>query len=103
MSRTSHRASRDNHAHHAQHEGDNGLWSCGSRQGRRREECPIPRELGRAAPVGEEPEVADPDEARGEDVQEEPAEPAQGSAMSVASSASQPLSHEIFLFGAWRG
>jgi len=42
---------------------------CGGRLRRHRgEEGPAARELGRMAPVGEEPEVADPDEAAREDL-----------------------------------
>ncbi len=40
----------------------------------RGEERPTPGQLRRAAPVGEEPEVADPDEAVGEDLEEKPLE-----------------------------
>jgi hypothetical protein len=69
--RVAHRALADVHAREAEHEGGHGLGSCGRRRWHRREERSTPRELGCAPPVGEEPAVADPDEAARENVQEE--------------------------------
>ncbi len=51
-------------------DGGHGLGRRGSFRRHGGEERPTPGQPGRAAPVGEEPEVADPDEAAGEDVEE---------------------------------
>ncbi len=66
--RAAHRAPRDVYAGQAKHEGRHGFGRGGSLRRNRGEEGPTPCQLGRAAPVGEEPEVADPDEAAREDV-----------------------------------
>ena len=72
--RVAHRAAGDVHARHAKHERGQGFGCGGPRRGLRREEGPTPRQLGRAAPVGEEAEVADADEAGWEHVEEEAVE-----------------------------
>jgi len=72
--RVAHRALADVHAREAEDEGGHGLGPRSSLRRHRGEEGPTPRQLGRAPSVGEEPEVADPDEAAREDVEEKPLE-----------------------------
>jgi hypothetical protein len=68
VSHAAHRALADVYARHPEHKGGHGLGSGGARRGRRREEGPTARELGGVPAVGEEAEVADPDEAAREHV-----------------------------------
>jgi len=72
--RVAHRAPRDVHAGQAEHEGGHGLGPHSSFRRHRDEERSTPRECGCAPSVGEEPEVADADEAAREDMEEEATE-----------------------------
>jgi len=79
--RVARRAPREVHAGQPLEQGRHGLGRCGRLRRRRGEEGPTPRERGRMAPVGEDPEGADAHEAGGEAVQEEPVpSPVEGAA-----------------------